>query len=91
MTNFVWVFNGAGAQFPSGVFSSREAAETWIRDARLTGTLTAYPLDESVYDWGIREGRFKPTREYQSSPDFIGRFSSASQPHFHYENGECGD
>jgi hypothetical protein len=36
----VWVFNGARSSFPSGVFETREEADTWIRKWRLTGTLT---------------------------------------------------
>ncbi|HEU0053036.1 MAG TPA: hypothetical protein VFQ39_07655, partial [Longimicrobium sp.] len=48
---WVWVFNGEAGSFPSGVFTSREAAEAWIAKYALTGVLTAYPLDVGVYDW----------------------------------------
>jgi hypothetical protein len=85
----VWVFNGQGGQFPGGVFTSRDLAEAWIRSRRLTGVLTAYPLDEGCYDWALRQklitGR---ARERGDEPDFVGSFSSSSQDHIHYEEGE---
>ena len=88
--NSVWVFNGARSQFPAGVFSERALAEAWIKQYKLTGVLTAYPLDKGVYDEAVDNSWFKPQREDQRSPEFIGRFSSASQEHYHYENGERG-
>jgi hypothetical protein len=84
----VWIFNGPGTQFPSGVFASREKAEKWIQHYGLSGTLTAYPIDMSAYDWAIAAGHFVPKREDQRGPEFIQRFSSASQEHYHYERGE---
>ncbi|HEY1174204.1 MAG TPA: hypothetical protein VGH19_22755 [Verrucomicrobiae bacterium] len=88
--NEVWVFNGAKSRFPSGVFTQRELAETWIRKHKLTGTLTAYPLDVGVYDVAVEKGWFKPEREEQHTSEFIGRFSAAQQEHYHYEDGELG-
>jgi hypothetical protein len=85
-TSMVWVFNGGGA-FPSGVFTTQELAEIWIKRNRLTGTLTAYPLDVGIYDWTVEKGYFKPKRDDQKTPGFIGRFSSAWQQHYHYEDG----
>ncbi len=86
--NEVWVFDGARSRFPSGVFRQRATAEEWIRKHKLTGTLTLYPLDVGVYEWAIERGFFQPRREDQRAPDFIQRFSSASQEHYHYENGQ---
>ncbi len=83
----VWVFNGAHGHFPSGVFSSRSAAEAWISENRLTGTLTAYPLDLGAYQWAVDVRVFTPTNEKHRSPDFIANFSSASQEPGHYEDG----
>lgn len=85
----VWVFTGPRAQFPSGIFSEREKAEQWIRQHRLNGTLTAYPMDVGVYDWAVSAGLFTAHRDDQRSSDFIQRFSSASQEHYHYENGNA--
>jgi len=87
--NPIWVFNGEDGRFPGGVFSSRERAEAWIRSRSLTGVLTAYPLDEGCFDWALREGLITGrARERGDEPAFVGSFSSASQDHFHYENGE---
>ena len=81
----VWVFNGEGAAFPSAVFSTFEKSDAWIASMELSGTLTEYPIDISVFDWVIREGFFKPKREF--SADEIGRFSSAYQNHEHFTRG----
>jgi hypothetical protein len=83
----IWVFTGPKANFPSGVFSSRDSAEEWIKKRSLSGPLTRYPVDVSAYDWAISKSYFKPSKEEHSTSDFIARFSSASQEHFHYENG----
>jgi hypothetical protein len=83
----VWIFTGPKAQFPSGVFKGRDTAEHWIEQHRLSGTLTAYPVDVGVYDWAVGAGCFVPKRDDQRAPEFIQRFSSASQEHYHYENG----
>jgi hypothetical protein len=86
---YVWVFNGVGGTFPSGVFSSREKAEEWIARNRLSGTLTMYPVDVGAWDWAIAGGDFKPKRDYQWTPKFIGAFS-CGRVHFHFEDGREG-
>jgi hypothetical protein len=83
----VWVFNGIN-HFPSGIFSSREKAEQWIAKHQLSGCLTKYPMDIGIYEWAIANGAFKPKRPEHSQPKFIGRFSSASLEHYHYEDGQ---
>ena len=83
----VWDFNGAQSRFPSGVFTTLDAAEEWIRRNGLSGTLTRYPLNESAYDWAVSGGFFRATKPEHSLPEFIGRFSAANQEHYHYENG----
>jgi hypothetical protein len=82
---YVWVFNGNRNHFPSAVFTERLLAEEWIQKNQLEGTLTAYPLNVSVYDWLIEEGYFTPKKEEQKSPDSIANFSSAHQEHYHFE------
>lgn len=77
-----------GGNFPLGVFSSRERDESWISYHRLTGVLTLYPLDIGVYEWAIESGEFVPKRPDQSGSRFVGRFSSASQEHYHYTDGK---
>jgi hypothetical protein len=83
----VWIFNGSKAHFPSGAFALRDSAETWIKKHSLSGTLTRYPMDVSVYDWAVSKSYFKPSRDEHRSSEFIAQFSSASQEHYHYENG----
>lgn len=85
----VWVFNGSSGKFPSAVFSKKELANAWIKQHKLTGILTAYPVDISIYDWAIDKGYFSPSKDEQTRSEFIGRFSSASQEHYHYEDGKC--
>lgn len=86
MIEQVFVFQGG--PICSGVFSTKEKAEEWIKKYSLTGMLTIYPVDEAAYDWALRMGFFKIKKENDSSPEFIGKFSSASQEHWHYTNGE---
>ncbi|MBF9263997.1 DUF7710 domain-containing protein [Paracidovorax cattleyae] len=88
MKETIWIFNGENSNFPSAVFSRIELAEEWIAKYKLNGVLTSYPIDQSVYDWAIINGYFIPKNEKEISPQFIGKFSSASQEHIHYENGK---
>src|SRR5262245_46414480 len=81
----VWVFNGARNHFPSAIFTERRLAEAWIQKNQLEGTLTAYPLNTSAYDWAIEEGYFTPKKEEQAYPDLIADLSSASTEHYHVE------
>lgn len=83
----VWVFNGAGGQFPSAIFDERADAEKWIKKNSLTGVLTRYPVGVSVYDWAIENGHFFVDHAGKKSSDFIQIFSSAAQEHIHFENG----
>jgi hypothetical protein len=87
----VWVFTGRRGAFPGGVFRSLDLAEPWIRQHRLSGTLTAYPLDQGCFDWADAAGCTGLSRDKlalkRQDPDFIGSFSTAAQEHFHYENG----
>ena len=86
----VWVFTG-GRQFPGGIFTTIERAESWIKQHSLSGVLTAYPVDEGCFDWAVRVGATNLSAEQFATkgrdPAFIGGFSTASQEHFHYENG----
>ena len=88
MDEKIYIFHGEGAQFSSAVFDHLSKAEKWITENELTGILTVYPLNVPVYDWAIEKGYFTPKKEHQSSAKFISRFTSASQEHYHYENGK---
>lgn len=84
----VWVFNGENA-IPAAVLTTQELGEAWIAENKVTGMLTRYPLDESLYDWATRLGYFKPKREDQTTPDFRAQFTCATTDHHHYEDGVC--
>ena len=90
----IWIFVGhhgeRNAAFPSGAFSTFDHADKWIKDNKLSGTLTQYPVDIGVHDWAVANGFFKPKRSDQNSPEFIQRFTTASQQHYHYEDGHNG-
>lgn len=88
----VWIFVG-DRRGVSGVFSSKSEANAWIERHRLTGMLSAYPLDIGIYDWTVKLGLYKGDKPKDNDPTFIGNFSSAYLPHYHYENGmeEAGD
>ncbi len=91
MTNrpSVRLFHGAGGQFTSGVFSTVEVATKWIEMHGLTGVLTKYPVDVGVYDWAIDNGLFRSKKDHETSAEFVQRFTTASQEHHHFEEGEC--
>ena len=84
----IWVFNGVQSSFPGGLFTQKDLAEGWIKKHKLTGTLTLYPMDVGVYDWAIQNDFFTPSKDHHRTPLFIGKFSSAGQEHYHYEDGE---
>lgn len=81
----VWIFHGAGGQFTSGVFSSKERAIEWIEKYGLEGLLTKYPLDQGVFDWAVENG-FTDANQRSSSAATIQKFSSAAMEHYHFEN-----
>jgi hypothetical protein len=93
VVDLIWVFNGGGPKvgFPGGVFSEKNLADEWIARNRLTGVLTAYPLNNGCLDWAIANDvtNMKPEvlAAKRLDPRFVGSFSSASQEHFHYEDG----
>jgi hypothetical protein len=83
----VWVFHGDNRRFSSGVFRTFELADSWVKLNKLTGVLTEYPLDKGVYDWSVENKLFEVKKDSQKTSAFIQTFTSASQQHFHYENG----
>ncbi|MGJ1194169.1 DUF7710 domain-containing protein [Sphingobacterium siyangense] len=91
MLDTIWIFHGEGGRFSSGVFTSIEKAEIWIDKHKLSGVLTAYPIDEGVYDWALFNDFFSVKKQAQMEPNFIQQFTSASQEHYHYENGTRDD
>jgi hypothetical protein len=88
MVDFMWIFNGESSRFASGVFSSRALAENWILTNKLTGLLTKYPVNQGVYEWSINNNLFSPKKDSEKSSEFIQKFTTASQEHYHYLNGK---
>jgi len=84
----VWVFVSRRGSFPSGIFKDKKSATLWIEKYDLTGVLTCYPLGEGVYDWAIENNYFKVKKEHQKKAEFIGKFSSAAQEHYHFKEGK---
>ena len=87
----VWVFNKNNANFSGGVFNELDLAESWIKDNLLSGILTKYPLNQGVFDWAVENNMHSIKQEKladkRKQPNFIGGFTTASQEHYHYENG----
>jgi len=88
----IWVFNGARSRHSGGIFESLDIAEKWVRNNRLSGMLTKYPLNTGVFEWAdennlirMREGKLEEKRK---DPIFIGGFTTAAMEHYHYEEGE---
>ncbi len=86
--NYIWLFHTPNnSKFCGGVFTLFSNAKIWIEKHKLTGVLTKYPIDVGVYDWAINEKVFSVKKDKHSSPEFIGGFTTASQEHFHFEDG----
>ncbi|MDX2047131.1 MAG: hypothetical protein SFU87_10110 [Chitinophagaceae bacterium] len=89
---YIFLFhNPISSKFCGGAFTQRQIAEAWIRDHKLSGVLTKYPVDTGVYDWAVRKQVFIPKKNEHYERNFIAGFTSASQEHYHYEDGECID
>ena len=83
----IWIFNGNDGALPAGAFDSKEKAEVFIEKYNLSGCLTKYPVNLSLYDWTIENEYFEPKKDSQKSSKFIETFTSAYTEHYHYENG----
>ena len=84
----VWLFNGEASHFPSAVFLSFTRALNWIERYSLTGTLTQYPLDKSVFDWAVENEFYQPnSTRVKCGPKTVANFSSAYLEHFHFKDG----
>ena len=60
------------------------------RRPKLTGVLTAFPLDEGCFEWALRLDLVTGNARHRGNdPTFVGSFTSAGQEHFHYKHGEC--
>jgi hypothetical protein len=88
---FIWIFHASGARFAGGAFEDIAMAEYWIQKYKLTGVLTAYPIDEGCFDWALRTSsasmKGQKLKEKSLDSAFVGGFTSAAQVHIHFENG----
>jgi hypothetical protein len=87
---YIWIFMGEGSWTPTAVFTSFDEADEWIRGRGLSGHLSEYPINISVYDWAITLGLHKPKYDSQKSAQHIQKFGSAFLQHHHYNNGSIG-
>jgi hypothetical protein len=86
--NTIWIFHGMGGKFASGAFKDLTKAKAWINKHKLTGVLTAYPIDIGVFDWATEHDLFEISKQHEKSPEFIQKFTSASMDHHHFEDGK---
>lgn len=84
----IWIFNGDKNTFPSAVFETKEDAIAWIKANKLSGSLSLFPLNISIYDWAIKNNYFAPKNEFQKSATNIANFSTSHLIHCHYLEGE---
>jgi len=89
----VYVFNYINDYFghPCAVFDQLNIAVCWICKNKVSGMLTRYPMNVSIYDWAIANHFFVPKRPDQFQPEFIGRFTSAYLEHYHFEFDDDGN
>ena len=62
-----------------------------ILENKLSGMLTKYPLNKGVWDWACENNmhnlKAEKVTEKSLNPNFIAGFTTASQEHYHYEDG----
>ena len=90
----VWIFHESTSKYSGGVFESLIDAEDWIKKNKLNGMLTKYPLNSGVFDWAIENDmhniKSDKVKDKASNPKFVGGFTTASQEHYHYQDGHLG-
>jgi hypothetical protein len=85
--SWIWIFHGDGANLSTAAFSTREKAESWIVENKVSGIITKMPLDNGIYQWTINNDFFEPKNDFQKNSSFIQKFTSAYLEHYHYVNG----
>ena len=89
--NNIWLFMGVGGRFPASAFTEKSAAEAWIAKHKLTGMLSAMPVNKGVFEWAVENDalNLKPEKLEDKCRDsrFIGTCTSASLEHYHYAKG----
>lgn len=90
-TNNIWVFIGENGRFPSASFTVLSDAEAWVKKYKLTGMLSAMPLNQGLFDWAVENDALnmkqEKLEEKTKDPQFIATCTTASLEHYHYEDG----
>lgn len=71
MKNQVYVFMGEAANYPAGIFESKEKAEEVIKRYSLTGILSLYPIDMLLYNWAIEKKFSISKRNIKKAPNIL--------------------
>jgi hypothetical protein len=89
--NSIWIFIGEGGRFPGAAFNELADAEAWVLSHKLTGMISAMPIDQGLFDWALENDalNMKPEKlsEKLQDPEFIGTCTTGSLEHYHYEDG----
>ena len=85
----VWVFMGERGTNPMAIWTAFDAAHKYIHDETLTGSLTAFELDQPVYEWAIKTGKFKAKSDHHRNIKFRQTFSNQFQEHYNFKEGYC--
>jgi len=89
--NNIWIFVGEGGRFPSSAFTEIDEAESWIAQHKLSGMLSAMPVNQGLFEWAVENDalNMKPEtfEKKRGDPGFIGTCTTASLEHYHYANG----
>jgi hypothetical protein len=89
--NNIWIFIGENGRFPSASFSQLSDAEAWVSKNKLSGMLSAMPLNQGLFEWAVENDalNMKPEtlKEKSNDPKFIATCTTASLEHYHFENG----
>lgn len=89
--NCIWIFIGEGGRFPGAAFNKLADAEAWVLSHKLTGMISAMPINQGLFDWALENDalNMKPEtlNEKSRDPKFIGTCTTGSLEHYHYEDG----
>ncbi|WP_297575759.1 hypothetical protein [uncultured Campylobacter sp.] len=83
--NNIWIFSNKNTIL--GAFYQKELAEIFIKKYSLSGTLTAYPINEPIYEWSIENEFFAPKNIDEKKAKFIESFTTDKIPTFNYKEG----
>lgn len=83
---FIWILQRG--QFPYAVFDDFDRACKWIEESKASGLMTGYPINQTALSWALDKGFFKAKKEEHDTIAYEETFTSASMPHYHFEDGK---